>query len=83
MNLGVTLRAIGVEGRALQRLRNSVRIVTVMTVMAAQTEHYRRLAQQLLGHGAVRIVADHAILRHWRMFVHKRSLLRRVTLEAG
>jgi len=77
MNLMVTLRAIRVEGRPLTRNLPKVDMVcSVMPRMAPQAEERRRLLQQLLGHRAVRIVADHAILRHRRMLIHKWSLLR-------
>ena len=84
MNLLVALRAIRVEGRLLTRNQPKVDMVgTVMPRMAAQAEERRLLLQQFLGHSAVRIVADQAILRHRRMLIHPGSLLRRVTFVAG
>ena len=45
MNLGVTLRAIGVEGCPCSRIGSGDGMAPVMTVMAAQTEYHRRLPQ--------------------------------------
>lgn len=77
MNLLVTLRAIRVEGRPMTPNLPKVYMVTsVMPIMAPQAEERRWLLQQLLGHSAVGIVANHAILRHRRMLIHPWSLLR-------
>ena len=43
--------------------------------MAPQAEERHRLAQQIIGYRAVRLVTIRAALRHRRMLVHKRPLL--------
>ena len=84
MNLVMTLHAIRVEGRLVARKPlNHHMVGTIMPRMAPQAEERRRLFQQLLGHSAVRIVADRAALRHRRMLPHEWPLLRGVTFEAG
>ena len=46
-----------------------------MAAVASQTQERRRLVQQVVGHGAVRLVAVAAIFRYGRMLVDERSLL--------
>ena len=43
--------------------------------MATQAEERHGLAQQIIGHGAVRVVTIRTILRHRRVLVYKRPLL--------
>jgi len=84
MNLVVTLRAIRVEGRLMTwHLPKMHMVASVMPRMAAQAEECRRILQQFLGHSAMRIVADTAILRDRRMFIHEGSHLRGVTFVAS
>ena len=77
VNLVVTLRAIGVQGRTMAgNLAQMYMVGPIMPRMAAQAQEGWLLLQQLLGHRPVRIVTDHAILGHRRMLIHEGSLLR-------
>ena len=53
-----------------------------MPGVAPQAEERRRLPQQVVGHRAVRLVADRAVLGHRRVRVGERSLLLRMALVA-
>ena len=50
--------------------------------MAPQAEERGRLPQQVVGHGAVRLMANAAVLADRRVFEGKRALLLRVALVA-
>ena len=50
--------------------------------VAPQAQERRRLLQEVVGDGAVRLVAIGAVLSYRRMFPHKRPLLLRVAFEA-
>lgn len=50
--------------------------------VATQAQEGRRLVQQVIGHRTVRLVADSAILSHWRMLVSERALFFGVTFVA-
>jgi hypothetical protein len=87
VNLIVTLRAVAVE-RWTQRgivvnVSPTPKMVVPVSHMAAQAQERRRLAQQVVGHRAVRFVADGAILRHWRMFIREGALFVRVAFVAN
>jgi len=45
-----------------------------MPAMTTQTEKHRRLAEQIVGHRSVRLMANRAILGHRRMLIGKRAL---------
>ena len=86
MDLGVARRAVRVEG--WPELRYGVDIdacgvlAGAVSAVAPQAQERRRLLEQVVGHGSVRLVADRAVLRHRRMLVGERTLLLGMALVA-
>lgn len=90
MNLLVALRAVRVERLLQAGTRANVSqergIVEVRPFavpgVATQAKESHRLAEQVVGHRAVRIVADCAILGHRRVLVRERALFVSMALIA-
>ena len=93
MYLRVALGAIGVKrlgdavgtGRRIDaelQTDASRRVQPVVAGVAPQAEERRRLPQQVVGHGAVRLMADAAVLPDRRVLEGERPLLLRVALVA-
>ena len=79
MNLGMALSAVGIEHGTKSRTRVNWRMPEApMSRMTSQAQKGRRLEQHVVGHRAMRIVADGAILFHRRMLIDEWAALLRM-----
>src|SRR5687768_564565 len=84
VNLAVALRAIAKKCTLQRGIRSYIsqqrRVIRPqrarpMSRVTSQAKERRRLPHQAVGHRAVRLVADRAVLSHRWMFVRERPLL--------